>query len=166
MSHLKHLNLASNKISTIPAETFYNLTALESLWLNDNQIEHLPAKLLSALTHLREFYAEFNQIERIEANFFQKNLAIERIYLQNNNLIRIRENFESLTALNYVDLRDNSNFCRVCRAMSVEESKRRFDACDRERFESEKATKEEYERCVRWKSRKRMKSRINLRSAL
>lgn len=151
MTRLKVLNLSSNRLTSVPRDTFHNLTSLETLFLNDNMIAALPLELLFALSNLKNFYAEFNKIERIQPGFFRHNLNLENIFLQNNDIKSITEDFTRLNSLEVVDLRENADYCRLCEVLEAAESQKRANECTIDKFEGEKKSKLEFEDCARKK---------------
>ncbi|KAL7013398.1 hypothetical protein ACKWTF_015376 [Chironomus riparius] len=151
MTKLKVLNLGANKIKNFKKDTFENLTKLELLFLYGNEIDYLLPQTLYKLTSLREFHVDMNQIERIDDNFFKNNLKIEKISLNENKLVYFKENFTRLENLKFVDLRRNSHMCTACNIMEQKAREKRFNNCEREKFDQSAEKMKNFEECVKIK---------------
>eukprot|EP00658_Telonema_sp_P-2_P038737 TRINITY_DN27733_c0_g1_i2.p1 TRINITY_DN27733_c0_g1~~TRINITY_DN27733_c0_g1_i2.p1 ORF type:complete len:255 (+),score=86.61 TRINITY_DN27733_c0_g1_i2:88-852(+) len=104
-TNLKQLNLAQNRLSSLPAEVFLRLTALEKLNLDSNLLSDLPD--LSPLVKLKELHASNNQIKIFPVVIPPK---LQELVLTNNKLIQLPEKdtvWGEATRLVGLDVSDN-----------------------------------------------------------
>lgn len=127
---LRLLNLSSNRISTIPSDTFNQFSNLENLKLGDNFLMETYSHYFNGLKQLSVLDLSSNLIHKIEENSFLHlesllmlnladnciinlaiNLPIVALHSLNlsHNLIESFPNIKSIGALNSLDLSRNTN---------------------------------------------------------
>ncbi|XP_046850057.1 LOW QUALITY PROTEIN: uncharacterized protein LOC124443619 [Xenia sp. Carnegie-2017] len=84
LTNLRHLNLGSNDLQTLQSNVFNNLTALESLNLSNNRLKTLPSGLLRGLNSLKHLYLDGNVLENLPKDFFKGLVALQRLLLDRN----------------------------------------------------------------------------------
>jgi Leucine-rich repeat (LRR) protein len=104
------LRLPGNQISSIPDDTFYDLSQLLLIDLRVNAIKTLPVNLLAMQPHLRNFHFDYNDINEIPKGLFKHNINVSGIYMNGNKLSVIdTEDFLNKKQLRYLAL--NGNQC-------------------------------------------------------
>ena len=109
MISLQTLNIADNKLTTLPARIFSNLTALASLHLEGNNIETLPSDAFEGLTFLWTLSLTGNELTHLSGDIFDRIPNIRNLYLSNNKLTALPVGiFEGLTQLKQLQMNGNS----------------------------------------------------------
>lgn len=105
---LEELNLADNRLTSLPVGIFQGLTALRRLGLNKNQLVFLPEGLLQGLSNLQELALTHNQLTFLPEGLFQELKSLQWLNLCGNHLFSIPEGlFQGLTALQTIGLNHN-----------------------------------------------------------
>nr|XP_032816501.1 leucine-rich repeat-containing protein 24 [Petromyzon marinus]XP_032816502.1 leucine-rich repeat-containing protein 24 [Petromyzon marinus] len=91
LSALRELNLASNRLTTLPAGAFAGLLNLRQLYLNNNSIGGVPAGPLEPLARLQELRLQHNRIRWVEAGAFGSLAALALLDLSHNELRSLNE---------------------------------------------------------------------------
>jgi Leucine-rich repeat (LRR) protein len=114
MSTLEAVQMATNKISSIPEDSFYDLIELKVLWLGFNKLKSLPSRLLVQQEMLEVFNIRNNEINEIPKGFFKNNLELKTIRMENNNL-SIIDTFDmfNMEKLDQVALKGNKCIKRI-----------------------------------------------------
>jgi protein phosphatase 1 regulatory subunit 7 len=81
--HLKKIDLGANRVRSIPADEFANLTNLQELWLGKNKIEKIEG--LEKLVNLRRLDVQSNRLTKIEGLTAQNESLVE-LYLAHNGI--------------------------------------------------------------------------------
>jgi hypothetical protein len=131
---LKYLNILHTDIREILNRTFENLSNLEYLYINYNKLQHLDSHVFSGLGNLRVLDLEDNNLQYLHPDTFLGLPNIESINLNKNPLLQIptksnfikshslpflnisacninslsAETFTNVSALEYLNLRDNN----------------------------------------------------------
>ncbi|KAG6559491.1 E3 ubiquitin-protein ligase ipaH9.8 [Candidatus Rhabdochlamydia oedothoracis] len=103
-NQLKHLDLSSNQLRTLPA-SFGELQALTNLDLSSNQLTTLP-KSFGNLQALTQLCLSSNQLTTLPTSFGNLQ-ALTHLYLYNNQLRTLPASFGNLQALTNLDLSSN-----------------------------------------------------------
>ncbi|XP_043260839.1 adhesion G protein-coupled receptor A3 [Colletes gigas] len=105
---LVQLDLSKNKIYTIEANTFKNLTNLKRLDLSQNNVTSIGEGCFNGLENLERLDLSKNQISTIDAYSFRKLTNLKRLDLSGNNIsIVIPSLFHDLLALEHLKLNEN-----------------------------------------------------------
>lgn len=107
--HIKELNLASNRISTLELGAFDGLSrSLQTLRLSKNRITQLPVKAFK-LPRLTQLDLNRNRIRLIEGLTFQGLDSLEVLKLQRNNISKLTDGaFWGLSKMHVLHLEHNS----------------------------------------------------------
>ncbi|XP_052093929.1 leucine-rich repeat-containing protein 15-like [Mytilus californianus] len=99
-----YVGLSKNRITTIDANVFQGMTALQTLFMNENKITTVDANSFQGLTALTLLNLSYNKITKIDAKIFQGLTALSSLALYANKITRLDANiFQGLTALTYLD---------------------------------------------------------------
>ena len=75
-----------NSLSSLAADTFDGLTALNTLYLNDNNLSSLAADTFDGLTALNTLYLNDNSLTTLDADIFDGLGNLKTLYLNDNGL--------------------------------------------------------------------------------
>ena len=107
LTGLAELYLYENDISSIGTDAFANMSGLSRLALRDNNLTAVAADLYSNLPSLRYLYLYNNNIASIASQAFTNLPKLERLRLYNNSISELPEGiFDGLNAAE-IDLSDN-----------------------------------------------------------
>lgn len=84
LKSVRELNLLSNDISELYAESFEALTNLESLHLAENKLVNIPANLLTKNVKLKRLVLTFNKIKSIDYHLFDYSPSLAQIEMGGN----------------------------------------------------------------------------------
>lgn len=109
LDSLKRLTVTGSKeLSTIPEDTFENLTSIETLELNNNGLKELPEKVFWPLTNVTSIQLGGNGMERLHSSQFMGLNDLVSLFLYKNRLKELPEGvFSNLTSLRNLDLLQN-----------------------------------------------------------
>ncbi|XP_036373471.1 leucine-rich repeat and transmembrane domain-containing protein 2 [Megalops cyprinoides] len=80
------LLMPNNRLSSLPADTFANLTSLERLDLSNNFLDNLPASLFRELGNLTDLELRNNSLTALDRELFQGLSQLRRLDLSLNGL--------------------------------------------------------------------------------
>eukprot|EP00117_Sycon_ciliatum_P010431 scpid56232/ scgid12337/ Insulin-like growth factor-binding protein complex acid labile subunit len=102
------LNLSSNMLFSVPAAVS-KLQAVHTLDMSSNSISILAANSLSSLTHLRILKLNGNQLQSLPANLLATTTQLEKLYLSKNGLSSLPRNLFAgpRSTLRHLYLREN-----------------------------------------------------------
>ena len=107
LTALNILGLSANGLTTLDAEIFDD-TAMETLALDSNLFTTLDADLFDGLTALTTLYLSSNLFTTLDAGLFGGLTTLDELYLDSNLLTTLDADlFDGLTALTRLDLQDN-----------------------------------------------------------
>ncbi|XP_070503606.1 uncharacterized protein [Chironomus tepperi] len=147
MTLLKTLNLADNKLTEIPYNTFDDLVNLVILFINGNQLKHIDSNLLKNVKSLKAFNAQHNQLEVLE-DIFTENHQLESISLNNNKLKTINAKFTSLNKIKHIDLRNNPEICTRCTVRNQKSLNKTYDICIADDNNEKRKHENQFKNCV------------------
>ncbi|KAG5666145.1 hypothetical protein PVAND_017715 [Polypedilum vanderplanki] len=148
MTRLKTLNLADNKIESLPYNVFYNLTSLEILFLDNNTIHKIFPSVLSKCPKLTFFSVQFNQMNEVD-DLFLENFNLQTALFGNNNISNINLTFSNHTKLINVDFRKNSQICKKCSDLLSRELRRKRErTCSATKYQDAKRYQEVFQTCI------------------
>ena len=108
LSALQELRLNGNQLKTLPANVFSSLSSLEALFLNQNQLINLPPEAFSGLTAVTNLYLNNNQLETLPQNLFSGMSSLRQINIHTNRLTSLPAGvFSGLSSLTQLFLRNN-----------------------------------------------------------
>ncbi|XP_074544879.1 uncharacterized protein LOC141804384 [Halichoeres trimaculatus] len=84
--YLTDLILSSNQLSSLPEDSFRNLTTLENLDLSENQLHWLPETIFNDLLAIKTIHLNKNNLSTVEANLFKDQMLLQQLYLSDNRL--------------------------------------------------------------------------------
>lgn len=101
---LRTINFSGNDMSDTPAELFFGLSRLESLYMNSCSLHELPAILTySFLPNLKRLQLKSNEISELHRLSFVNVSNLESIYLSNNKIKYLHEELlKPLTAIVHI----------------------------------------------------------------
>ena len=111
LGQLKDLNLSNNRITTLTRNILSSLSRLRYLWLNANDISSssLPADTFTDLSELRALGLDGNEFSTLPDDLFDGLSKLRYLWLNANNLSTLPENiFEDLSSLKYLNLSSNT----------------------------------------------------------
>ena len=107
--NLIYVFLSANLLTTLDADIFDGLTALQEIWLDQNSLDTLDANLFDGLTALRILGLSVNGLTTLDADIFNGLTALETLLLSSNLLTTLEADlFDGLTALETLKLDQNS----------------------------------------------------------
>ncbi|XP_045205723.2 immunoglobulin domain and leucine-rich repeat-containing protein 2-like [Mercenaria mercenaria] len=107
-SHLEHLNLAGNQLSSIEDKSFQYLSQIRSLNLANNSITSLNGAIFYGLFNLEDLQLEGNQISDVSSDVLLFADTLIRLDLSNNNIRDLPHNvFVNVSALQEIELQNN-----------------------------------------------------------
>ncbi|XP_044000960.1 insulin-like growth factor-binding protein complex acid labile subunit [Aphidius gifuensis] len=104
--YLKSLDLAENKLTTIPGKVFEGIPNIEKLFLSTNEISLISQDSFTGLKKLKYLYLDENKINKISPDTFS-GLNLKELLLSNNNLNVLKN--EDLRGLSTVQLTLSNN---------------------------------------------------------
>ncbi len=108
LANLRVLDLSYNRLTSLPSNIFNGLIALEELSLFINQLTTLPADIFKGLANLRELLIMNNELSSLDQAIFNDLIALRWLNLSNNKLPVLPANiFHNLIALVRLDISDN-----------------------------------------------------------
>jgi len=129
-TNLREINLAGNRLKSLPEGVFNGLTSLQvlrldhnqltslsagvfnglslqTLGLHNNKLTTLPEGVFSGLTSLKELWLDHNDLAGLSAGVFN-GLSLQTLGLHNNKLTTLPEGvFSGLTSLQNLGLKNN-----------------------------------------------------------
>ena len=84
LTALEELHMNNNSLTTLPADVFDGLTALKQVDLWNNSLTTVPADVFDGLTALEELRMDRNSLETLPAGVFDGLTALEELWLWNN----------------------------------------------------------------------------------
>ncbi len=109
LSALQNLNLSSNSLTTLPEGIFDGLSALIYLYLGNNSLTTLPEGIFDGLSALQTLSLDNNSLTTLPEGMFDGLSALVYLYLGNNSLTTLPEGiFDGLSALQTLSLDNNS----------------------------------------------------------
>lgn len=102
------LSLSANKIKSLKAKSFVNVTQVTSLWLAHNEIVIIETDTLAPLVQLRNLDVSYNKIVYFPWGALQNLTALQLLKMNNNEMIHLpKDAFSTLKELR--SLRINNN---------------------------------------------------------
>ena len=98
LTGLTTLDLSNNQIATLQEDIFDDLTNLQSLWLDNNRLTALHADIFDGLTNLRELYLSRNRLATLHEDIFEGLTNLQTLSLV-NNLLSEAPDITGLTSL-------------------------------------------------------------------
>jgi hypothetical protein len=95
-SAITSLNLAYNRIRTLPAEAFAGLKAVQLLRLQSNQLTSLTRAMFAGCNQLRELHLANNLITIVEDGTFAQLPHLRTVHMQNNKLEALPADFQEM----------------------------------------------------------------------
>lgn len=86
LSSISDLVLSSNQFSSLPEDTFWNMTALEYLDLSENQLTSLPGTIFNGLLGMKIIHLNHNSLSELDPKMFEDQALVEQLYLSDNKL--------------------------------------------------------------------------------
>lgn len=86
LSSISDFILASNQLSGLPEDIFWNMTALENLDLSENRLRSLPGTIFSGLLGMKTIHLNQNNLSELDAKMFEDQTLVEQLYLSDNKL--------------------------------------------------------------------------------
>ena len=113
-THVNHLNLSSNNISSVPDFTFLSVPFLQSLVLSNNTINHVTSKTFQGLGQLLLLDLSGNILTALEEDTFKHLYNLQSLSLE-RNMIKVLNpvTFDTLDELISLTLHDNPWSC-IC----------------------------------------------------
>lgn len=107
-SNTKFLSLSNNKLSTLQARTFANVTTLEKLDLSNNYLDQLPTNVFDYVKNLVDLNLRNNSIRNLDENIFDKTTNLQRLDLSVNGISQIPLLlFDEMQNLTWLNLEEN-----------------------------------------------------------
>lgn len=109
MGSLQFLDLANNRLSWLPAGTFWGLSGLETLWLSDNDaMMSIEPGAFAGLGKVVTLSLWSNNLSSLPANVFAGMGSLETLWLNSNALTSIEEGaLDGLGKLRWLSLEEN-----------------------------------------------------------
>lgn len=108
LKSVKRLYLNGNKLATIPAHLFQELTNLRIISLSINRLTELPATIFQGLVNLEHIGLDYNQLSELPEILFNGLNNLRSLHIYNNQLTQLHPRL--LTGLNNLnDLRLDHN---------------------------------------------------------
>ncbi|CAN0233599.1 unnamed protein product [Ectocarpus sp. 12 AP-2014] len=106
---IKIIYLTDNSLTTLPADLFEDLGALEALYIGKNPFTVLPAGLFHGLQSLTRLWINGSQLDQLEVGILDDVVALQHLYLHNNNLSSLDDSLlNTLQDLQIFDVRGNN----------------------------------------------------------
>uniref|UniRef100_H2RU59 LRRCT domain-containing protein n=1 Tax=Takifugu rubripes TaxID=31033 RepID=H2RU59_TAKRU len=86
LSSISDFILASNQLSRLPEDIFWNMTVLENLDLSENQLRSLPGTIFTGLLGMKTIHLNQNHLSELDAKMFEDQTLVEQLYLSDNKL--------------------------------------------------------------------------------
>ena len=108
LSMITRLSLSDKSISSLKANDFAGMPALETLFLRDNQLRILPQNVFSGLSALETLSLRDNRLDDLDASLFSDLADLQILLLDGNALDTLATGlFSNLSALQVLDLHGN-----------------------------------------------------------
>ena len=105
---LEYLLLDRNSLTSLPEQVFSGLTSLEELWLQDNSLSTLPEGVFGGLHSLRNLYLYRNSLSALPPEVFRDLRNLRELRLWGNSLSELPEGiFQGLSKLEDLQLNGN-----------------------------------------------------------
>ncbi|MEE6478067.1 hypothetical protein FKM82_011727 [Ascaphus truei] len=102
------LLLLNNRLSSLPGDSFSNLSSLHRLDLSNNFLDQLPSELLGELGNLTELRLRNNSIRSLDRDLLHQLPLLRRLDLSLNGLSQVPSGlFDDLPTLHWLSLRSN-----------------------------------------------------------
>uniref|UniRef100_A0A5K3EG44 Protein slit n=1 Tax=Mesocestoides corti TaxID=53468 RepID=A0A5K3EG44_MESCO len=102
------LNIADNRLTSLPKKAFSKYSSLRKLNIEGNRIQEISPHAFSGLNRLSSLYLTANRIHTLLPNTFKGLSSLTILYLQKNNISCIGARFfDGLTNLRILHLSDN-----------------------------------------------------------
>ncbi|CAM9409707.1 unnamed protein product [Ectocarpus sp. 8 AP-2014] len=106
---IKIIYITDNSLTTLPADVFEDLGALEALYIGNNPFTVLPAGLFHGLQSLTRLWINGSQLDQLEAGILDDVVALQHLYLHNNELSSLDVSLlNTLQDLQIFDVRGNN----------------------------------------------------------
>ena len=108
LTRLKFLSLQGNHLQTLNGYLFQNLLKIQELLLNHNRLHSLPKNIFENLIELKNISISNNQIESLTSDHFRNNKKIEKIFLDSNKIRNLSDSmFSHMTFVKVISLKEN-----------------------------------------------------------
>ncbi|XP_066478537.1 leucine-rich repeat, immunoglobulin-like domain and transmembrane domain-containing protein 2 [Tiliqua scincoides] len=105
---IKKIRIENSHLTELPRGSFFNVSALEYLWLNFNNITVMHLKSLEYLKDLTELRLQGNKLSSVPWTAFQDTPALKILDVKHNRLDALPEHaLRYLPNLTYLDLSSN-----------------------------------------------------------
>ncbi|RNA05404.1 amphoterin-induced 1-like [Brachionus plicatilis] len=88
-THLEHLNLSKNQISSLDSHVFFFNKNLRYIDLSNNQLGIIDLTIFSHLKYLKSIFLQNNLITQIDNEFSNENTHLKYVYLTENKIYRL-----------------------------------------------------------------------------
>ncbi|CAM9558612.1 unnamed protein product, partial [Ectocarpus fasciculatus] len=106
---IKIIYVTDNSLTTLPADLFEDLGALEALYIGNNPFTALPAGLFDGLQSLTRLWINGSQLDQLEVGILDDVVALKHLYLHNNQLSSLEVSLlNTLQDLQILDVRENN----------------------------------------------------------
>lgn len=89
LRHLIHLNMSSNRLSSINTDVMSQLLRLEYCYLSHNRISSIPRAVFEYQMKLNTLDLAFNEIPEIPSGAFRNQNSLKTLFLRHNKIVTI-----------------------------------------------------------------------------
>ncbi|KAJ6222524.1 hypothetical protein RDWZM_001069 [Blomia tropicalis] len=107
LSNLNYLDLQSNKLNTVPTESFQHLSNLQILILSRNHFIHIGSNAFAGLVQLRGLVISNTPLNHINIDAFRSNPQLEKLILEHNRQLGRLDSSTLPNSIRYLSLRSN-----------------------------------------------------------
>ncbi len=108
LSRCVRLNLGNNEITTIDSKSFTGMISLQNLTLANNKISHIETETFANLKSLLHIWLNINRLTRLKFGQFAGLNLLQGLWLENNQISHIEQGaFDSCYSLNKLHIWHN-----------------------------------------------------------